>query len=77
MRPGKMDGVKKESASYVSLPGGPYHPAHPGLSSCWDGEKIVVPEEIYNGAHWDLIGEGPRLRKAFVIHLKKCEGKHR
>lgn len=68
-----MDGMKKESASDISLPGGPCRPAHPGLSPYLDGEKIIIPEEIYDGAHWDLIGGAPKLRKVFVIHLKKEE----
>lgn len=68
-----MDGVKKETASEITNPpgSGPCRPAHPGLSPYWDGEKIIIPEEIYDGAYWDLIGEAPKLRKVFVIHLSK------
>lgn len=74
-----MDGVKKETASEITTPleGGPCRPALPGLSPypIMDCEKkeIIIPEEIYDGAHWDIRGEAPKQKKVFVIYLKKEE----
>lgn len=75
MRPGEMDGVKKENASDIGTPpGGPCRPALPGLSPYMDcsEREIIIPEEVYDGAHWDIRGEAPKLKKVYVIHLKKA-----
>lgn len=71
-----MDDVKKETASVATTPpGGPCRPALPGLSPYMDcsEREIVVPEEIYDGAHWDIRGHAPKQKMVFVIHLKKGE----
>lgn len=73
-----MDDVKKEDALDIATPpGGPCRPALPGLTlnslfqiDC-PGQRIVIPEEAYDGAYWDLVGEAPQQKKVFIVLLKK------
>src|SRR3990167_6195032 len=71
LRPGKTERL---ASRILSDKQGLGRSAQPGLSpymNCAEKE-IIIPEAIYDGAHWDIRGDAPKQEKVFVVHLKKA-----